>query len=322
MRARGWPGSCLLALAACFADAGRDETGTTADSTSTGEPATTGTTGPDAPAGPSLCGLPHGGWIVGPAERLAINTSADEIEPVLAPDGLTLFYSDGQASLRTTRAGPTGAFVGSAANADFGLDSVGRDTRVVLSPDQLTVHVTSDRSGTLGQLDIWRATRANLTDTFKGYENVGPLNSPLDDLDHQLSADGLRMYLASVTDADTRAQQLEVATRPRADGKFQAPIAIPELASDARDSNPTFPPDELTLIFASTRTGTGDLYVTVRPDTKSPFAAPTRLDAVNTLAYREAEPWLAADGCELFFASDRPGGAGGLDIYRAPIVAK
>lgn len=53
-----------------------------------------------------------------------------------------------------------------------------------------------------------------------------------------------------------------------------------------------------------------------RCDSSQPFLNPTLLPNVNT-ASRDEAPRLSADELELFFSSDRPGGAGGLDLYVA-----
>jgi len=40
---------------------------------------------------------------------------------------------------------------------------------------------------------------------------------------------------------------------------------------------------------------------------------------VNSTAF-EGDPFLTPDGCTLYFVSDRSGGLGGRDIWRATIV--
>ncbi|HZY80756.1 MAG TPA: OmpA family protein [Cyclobacteriaceae bacterium] len=61
--------------------------------------------------------------------------------------------------------------------------------------------------------------------------------------------------------------------------------------------------------------GNGDIFETRRnPD--GTWSAPEPLESINS-TYAEASASLSADGSTLYFASDRPGGLGGLDIYMA-----
>lgn len=77
--------------------------------------------------------------------------------------------------------------------------------------------------------------------------------------------------------------------------------------------------DELVILFGSDRPGGKgmlDIWYATRADTASAFSNATPLSTLNT-ADRESELYISPDGCELFFASDRPGGKGGWDLYRA-----
>lgn len=60
--------------------------------------------------------------------------------------------------------------------------------------------------------------------------------------------------------------------------------------------------------------GRHDLFVSRRTD-DGLWGEPRRLP-LNT-SHIEMSPWIAPDGRTLYFASDRPGGRGGLDIYRS-----
>jgi Tol biopolymer transport system component len=43
---------------------------------------------------------------------------------------------------------------------------------------------------------------------------------------------------------------------------------------------------------------------------------------VGNGAANDTEPMMSNDGCEFYFASDRSGGEGSLDIYRCYVVAQ
>jgi len=79
--------------------------------------------------------------------------------------------------------------------------------------------------------------------------------------------------------------------------------------------------DGLSLYFASTRPaaygsfGGEDIWVSQRSSADAPWGLPMNLgQAINT-ASLERSPALSRDGHYLFFASDRAGGFGGLDIW-------
>lgn len=74
--------------------------------------------------------------------------------------------------------------------------------------------------------------------------------------------------------------------------------------------------DGLSLYFQRVNPGTGeDLYVVHRPDLESNWSPPVKLpDTVNS-NYNDRAAFISSDGHLLYFASDRPNGRGGSDLY-------
>lgn len=62
------------------------------------------------------------------------------------------------------------------------------------------------------------------------------------------------------------------------------------------------------VVFYATKDGNG-------------WTTPVALSSVNRDGYSSQQPYVSTDGKYLFFASDRPGGAGGFDIWYAPLKA-
>jgi hypothetical protein len=108
----------------------------------------------------------------------------------------------------------------------------------------------------------------------------------------------------------------------RGDFAFGEPTRL-EVPVNSTDwtSHPHISRDGLTLFFVSTRPGSlggyPDIWVTRRPSKEDSWPEPENLGApVNTVDY-EWSPYVSADGSELYFHSNRPGGYGGMDLWAA-----
>jgi Tol biopolymer transport system component len=100
---------------------------------------------------------------------------------------------------------------------------------------------------------------------------------------------------------------------------FGAPSVVAELESASHDFNekPTLTSDLLTIYFLSDRdggSGSGDIWTAARATPADTWGAPAVVAGVNDSS-RETSPAISGDGTTLWFASDRDGGVGGLDIW-------
>src|SRR6266550_3774260 len=116
---------------------------------------------------------------------------------------------------------------------------------------------------------------------------------------------------------------LSIATTLQAGGKFtdwSTPTNLgPAVNSSFSDGGPAVSKNGLSLYFQSVRPGGGalgeaDLYVSQRSSVGDPWGPPVNLFVLNSASTDQA-PALSRDGHYLFFATDRPGGRGGLDIW-------
>jgi Tol biopolymer transport system component len=99
--------------------------------------------------------------------------------------------------------------------------------------------------------------------------------------------------------------------------EFDAPEVVPLLSAPARCDNPSLTADQLEIYFTSERAGAPtDIWRAERSAVTQPFGKPELMAELNSSG-AETSPIVAADGLQCWFASDRPGGAGDLDVWLA-----
>lgn len=108
---------------------------------------------------------------------------------------------------------------------------------------------------------------------------------------------------------------------------WEAPANLGQVINSAGfDGCPSVTKDGLTLLFMSTIGGTNqNIYYAQREsvDPASPWSTPQSLGpGINTSGFNEICPMLTISGRSIYFASDRPGGCGGYDIYVARRLSK
>lgn len=220
-----------------------------------------------------------------PPARLAdlLNTDAEDYEPRLSWDGLTLFFVRGKAGenadiyiSQRRPAGWTDPQPLTALNSEA--DDLGPDP----SKDGRTIVFYSNRPGGSGGYDLWMSRR--IDDGWTAPHNLGPrVNSPFNDYGPALSPDGRTLYFAS--------------NRPR--------------PADARQpSADAWPATVREDLFQRDY----DLYAANITDAGITDAVP--LATLNT-PHNEGAPAVTPFGDFIYFSSDRPGGQGGFDLYRA-----
>jgi len=160
-------------------------------------------------------------------------------------------------------------------------------------------------------------TGCNLGAPFGAPASIASLNTPdNDELWPRLTPDELTMVLA--TARSPNAFGLYITKRASRDAPFDPPHYMTNVNQPgAFDADPMITANGLTFFFQSDRTGDQALYWSKRASLTDEFPAPAPLTGVNTTA-REVQPFLTADGVELYFSRYIPPGATEVaQIHRA-----
>lgn len=91
---------------------------------------------------------------------------------------------------------------------------------------------------------------------------------------------------------------------------LDSPVAAVNLPG-VIDTDPTFTADLCELFFMSTRDGSKDLFRSLRSSPDEPWGSPTRVDELS-LDGQEENPFISADGLEIWFFTDRDRGLGSI----------
>lgn len=95
-------------------------------------------------------------------------------------------------------------------------------------------------------------------------------------------------------------------------------------SEESNEGSPAFSPDGKTLVFArgntGKRKGTVDVDLYMSRLVNGQWTDPSYLPVNDSLAW-DGSPAFSRDGKTLYFASNRAGGAGGIDIYRTNVDA-
>ncbi len=253
--------------------------------------------------------------------NLAVNTKADEDDPFLSSSGLTLWYSCNGAGkfdiMMAQRRNARSAW-GKGELPDSYVQTQVDDrgaclTRDGIYPQYLFFATLKDKE--TKNFDLYVAVKQDTGKAFTEPTPVHAANSEADEMNPWLNADGKQLYFSRKTKDGWR---VYVCTRAQATGAqgFEKPVLIEELPPNFHHA--TLTRDGKTMYLQgpldSGRTG---LFVTTK-STKG-WDKPEALTMLNhpESLKGDCSPALSADGNLLYFASDRPGGKGGLDIWAA-----
>jgi hypothetical protein len=193
-----------------------------------------------------------------------------------------------------------------------------------LSKDGLSLYFASNRSGTLGGLDIYVSHRTSADSAWGTPVTIGPtINSTASDRCPFITPDEKSLIFVSDRAGGAGNTDLYIATRTdtRDDFGWAAPTNIFTINASSDEYGPWAFADAagtLTLFFTSNRPGGlggFDIYSGIR-GANGVFGDPALVPELSS-SVDDTFPLVRNDGLALFLASNRPGTLGGFDLWSA-----
>lgn len=123
----------------------------------------------------------------------------------------------------------------------------------------------------------------------------------------------LNDFLKPDKEEGTYHEDIFISTRGT-DSTWNTPVGISSLNSDANDAAVALSPDgQILFTFVSDVKNPGDLYMSTYNGAE--WSKPEKLNPNINSEYWEGSCSITSDGRYLYFASERPGGLGGRDLY-------
>jgi len=267
-----------------------------------------------------------------------VNGSYDDFPSCISADGLELYISSSRPgslgaedlwiTTRVTREDEWTPPV----NLGPTVNSSAKETIACISADGLELYFEAwnHPGGYGGGWDIWVSRRQTRDDPWSPAVNLGPpINTSSWDGTPSISADGLELYFASNRAGGQGTDDLWVAQRATKDDPWAEPVNLGSTVnSSARECCEKISADSLLLVFSgdcispyrSGGFGLSDIWVTTRAGKFDAWKAPENLGPLVNSSFQDWGPVISREGDTLYFTSNRPGGYGGDDIWKAPII--
>jgi len=178
-----------------------------------------------------------------------------------------------------------------------------------VSPDGLTMYLTSSRSPSAGGSDIFIAKRQNRTAPWSQPILISELSSTNVEGGASVDGAGLQMVIARRSDTGVQEFDLFVTSRGAATDAWDTPTLQTTISDPAVDDlNPHLTEDGLHVYFYRNvgNPGATEIFGADRMDLNAPFGAPHRIVQLSSLM-NDTDPWVSPDGNTIYFASDRNG---------------
>lgn len=198
------------------------------------------------------------------------------------------------------------------------------DRQAVLSKDELTIYLSSDRPGGSGNLDMWVSKRASLESEWQTPVNLGaPINTAAPDFAPNFSVDGHLLLFASARAGGYGGPDIYMSWRDNPDDDFgwSVPVNLGPPVNTASAENAPFyfhnggeGMAQLYFNRADPATGLADIYRIAIRRSGELVGVESRVEELSGPA-NDAAVSIRKDGREVWFWSTREGSSGGFDLW-------
>lgn len=132
-------------------------------------------------------------------QRIAFAASQNVFGAFISQSGERVYYVRRSTTLSDDKIYVADHLANNSLGAESALDEInaggGVNTAPVLSPDERTIYFATNRSPSLGGLDVYRATRSTPTGAFGAAQHMAEVSSAVADYPSWVSADDCTLYL-------------------------------------------------------------------------------------------------------------------------------
>ncbi len=185
-----------------------------------------------------------------------------------------------------------------------------------ISGDGMTLYFS--RPGNTEE-DIYIAARAGETAFSPAVALPGVSTTAASEGTPFVSVDGLTLLFMSDRAGGVGGRDLWLATRETTTDDFTVARNLAELNTTFDEHTASLTADGRTVVFATNRDTAGgidDVYAATRASPTSAFEPPTLVPELSS-PQDDSATFISTDGLAMYFASDRPGSMGCLDIFVA-----